>query len=98
MSQQDVEIVRSAYDAFNRKDIPAVLATQDPNIEWIEAGGGRAPAGVFRGPQSIAAEVFAKVKQNFDDFRAGPDQMIDALEHVLVVGKLLAKAKIGATL
>jgi len=98
MSQQDVEIVRSAYDAFNRKDIPAVLATQDPNIEWIEAGGGRAPAGVFRGPQSIAAEVFAKVPQNFDEFRAEPEQMIDALEHVVVVGRFRAKAKSGATL
>ena len=38
MSQQDVETVRSAYDAFNRKDIPAVLALYDPQIEWIEAG------------------------------------------------------------
>jgi ketosteroid isomerase-like protein len=49
MSQQDVETVRSAYDAFNRKDIPAVLALYDPQIEWIEAGGGRSPAGTAFG-------------------------------------------------
>jgi uncharacterized protein len=98
MSQQDVETVRSAYDAFNRKDIPAVLALYDPQIEWIEAGGGRAPAGIFREPQNVANDVFATVPQNFDDFRAEPEQFIDAGEHVVVVGRFRGKAKSGATL
>ena len=98
MSQQDVETVRSGYDAFNRKDIPAVLALYDPQIEWTEGGGGRAPAGTFRGPQSIATEVFATVPQNFDDFRAEPEQFIDAGEHVVVVGRFRGKAKSGARL
>ena len=70
MSQQDVQAVRGGYDAFNRKDIPAVLDLYDEQIEWIEAGGGRAPAGTFRGTQSVAKEVFATVPQNFDDFHA----------------------------
>jgi uncharacterized protein len=98
MSQQDVETIRSGYDAFNRKDIPAVLALYDPQIEWIEAGGGRAPSGTFRGPQSVATEVFATVPQNFDDFRAEPEQFIDAGEHVVVVGRFRGKARSGATL
>jgi ketosteroid isomerase-like protein len=98
MSQQDVETVRSAYDAFNRKDIPAVLASYDPQIEWIEAGGGRSPAGTFRGPQSVANDVFATVPQNFDDFRAEPEQFIDAGEQVVVVGRFRGKATSGATL
>ena len=98
MSQQDVETVRSGYDAFNRKDIPAVLALYDPQIEWIEAGGGRAPSGTFRGPQSVANEVFATVPQNFDDFHAEPEQFIDAGEHVVVVGRFRGRAKSGATL
>jgi ketosteroid isomerase-like protein len=66
MSQQDVQTVRSAYDAFNRQDIPAVLATYDEAIEWTERGGGRAPAGTFRGPQAVANEVFALVPAYFD--------------------------------
>jgi len=98
MSQQDVETVRRGYDAFNRKDIAAVLDLYDPQIEWIEGGGGRAPAGTFRGPQSVANEVFATVPQNFDDFRAEPEQFIDAGEHVVVVGRFSGKARSGATL
>ena len=98
MSQQDVQKVRSGYDAFNRKDIPAVLELYDPQIEWIEAGGGRSPAGTYRGPQSVANEVFATVPRNFDDFRAEPEQLIDAGEHVVVVGRFRGKAKSGASL
>ena len=98
MSQQDVQTVRGGYDAFNRKDIPAVLDLYDDQIEWIEAGGGRAPAGTFRGAQSIANEVFATVPQNFNDFRAEPEQFIYASEHVVAVGRFRGRAKNGASL
>jgi ketosteroid isomerase-like protein len=98
MSRQDVDTVRSGYDAFNRKDIPSVLELYDSQIEWIEGGGGRSPAGTFRGTQSVANEVFATVPQNFDDFRAEPEQFIDAGEHVVVVGRFRGRAKSGETL
>ena len=98
MSQQDVQTVKSAYDAFNRQDIPAVLATYDEAIEWTEAGGGRAPAGTFRGPQAVASQVFATVPANFAEFRATPEQFIDAGDHVVVIGRFQGKAKSGATL
>ncbi len=70
MSQQDVSTMRAAYEAFNRGDIPAVLAAFDPAIEWHEPGGGRAPRGTFRGAESVARDVFAAVPANFDEFRA----------------------------
>ncbi len=98
MSQQDVRTMRRAYEAFDRADIPAVLSAFDAQIEWVEPGGGRAPAGTFRGPQSVADQVFATVPQNFDEFRAEPEQFIDAGEHVVVVGRFRAKSKSGATL
>jgi ketosteroid isomerase-like protein len=98
VSQQDVQIVRSAYEAFNRQDIAAVLATQDPSIEWTEAGGGRAPVGTFRGPQAVAQEVFGTIPGNFDEFRADAEQFIDAGEHVVVIGRFRGKAMSGATL
>jgi ketosteroid isomerase-like protein len=98
MSQQDIQTVRSAYEAFNRQDIPAVLATYDPAIEWTEAGGGRAPSGTFRGPEAVASHVFATVPANFEEFRATPERFIDAGEHVVVIGRFHGKAKSGATL
>ena len=54
MSQEDLNTIPSAYEAFNRGDIPAVLEAFDPQIEWHEPGGGRAVAGTFKDPDSVA--------------------------------------------
>jgi ketosteroid isomerase-like protein len=39
MSQGNVEVVRQAYDAWNRRDFDRVLEVLDPQIEWTFAGG-----------------------------------------------------------
>jgi uncharacterized protein len=98
MSQQDVQTIREGYEAFNRQDIPSVLERFDPQIEWIEPGGGRAPAGMFLGTQEVASKVFAVVPENFDDFSANAEQFIDAGEHIVVVGRFRGRAKGGAAL
>ena len=74
-----------------------MLAAFDPEIGWVEPGGGRSPSGTFRGPQSVAADIFATIPQNFDAFGAEAAQFIDAGHHVVVVGKFRGKAK-GAAL
>jgi uncharacterized protein len=98
MSQQDVSTMRSAYEAFNRVDIPAVLAAFDPQIAWHEPGGGNAPRGTYQGAQRVATEVFSTIPENFDAFQAEPEQFIDAGEHVVVVGRFRGTAKRGQTL
>ena len=37
MSQENVEMVRAGYDAFNRGDIEAALSPLHPDIEWWPA-------------------------------------------------------------
>ena len=37
MSQENVEIVRAGYEAYNRGDVEAALATLHPSIEWWPA-------------------------------------------------------------
>jgi ketosteroid isomerase-like protein len=34
MSQENVEIVRRAYDAWNREDLDAFLSIVHPDAEW----------------------------------------------------------------
>ena len=98
MSQQDVATMRAAYDAFNRADIPAVLAAFDPAIEWHEPGGGRAPRGTFRGPASVARDVFALVPENFAEFQAEAQEFIDASERLVVTGRFRGRNKGGQAL
>jgi uncharacterized protein len=96
MSQQNVQIMREGYAAFNRQDIAAVLEIYDPQIEWNEPGGGRAPAGTFHGPQNVAEQVFAHVPENFDEMRVESERFIDSGEHVVVIGHFRGTTKSGA--
>lgn len=34
MSQQNVEVARQAYDAYNREGINGILVYLDPDVEW----------------------------------------------------------------
>jgi uncharacterized protein len=98
MSEQDVETIRGAYESFNSGDIDGVLANLDEDVEWVEPGGGNSPSGTFRGPQSVGQEVFAAVPQNFDEFRADPENFDDRGEQIVVTGRFKGKNKSGAEL
>ena len=93
-----MQTIREGYEAFNRKDIPGVLQRFDLQIEWHEPGGGRAPAGVFHGAQTVADKVFSVVPENFDDFSADAEQFIDSADHVVIVGRFRGRAKNGTVL
>lgn len=95
MSQQDVEVMRTAYKAFNGGDIPGALSAFDPQIEWNEPGGGNAPTGVFHGTESVGNDVFSMIPANFNEFRANPDRFIDAGDDLVVVGAFRGRSKAG---
>jgi ketosteroid isomerase-like protein len=98
MSQENVEIVRGAYEEFNSGNIPGVLERLDPEVEWTEPGGGKAPSGTFRGPESVGQDVFSAVPENFDEFSAEPAEFRDEDDKVIVTGRFKGTAKSGAEL
>ena len=52
MSQENVEIVRRALDAWNRRDLDTLIAAADPGIEYVNA-----PTAVEPGTRRGVAEV-----------------------------------------
>jgi ketosteroid isomerase-like protein len=98
MSQENVEVVRGAYEDFNSGNIPGLLARLDSNVEWNEPGGGKAPSGTFHGPESVGQDVFSTVTENFDEFTADPENLRDEDDRVIVTGRFKGKAKSGAEL
>jgi uncharacterized protein len=98
MSEQDVETVRGGYEAFNSGNPQGVLERLDPEVEWIEPGGGNAPSGTFNGPQAVGEDVFSAVPQYFDEFTAEPENFDDQGDRVVVTGRFKGKAKSGAEL
>jgi uncharacterized protein len=97
MSEQDVETVRGGYDAFNSGNIDGVLEQLDPDVEWIEPGGGNAPSGTFRGPGSVGNDVLGTVPQYFDEFTAEPENFDDQGDRVVVTGRFKGRRRAART-
>jgi uncharacterized protein len=52
--QENVQIVKDAYAAFGRGDMPGLLALFAEDIEWITPGEALPLAGTYRGLAGVA--------------------------------------------
>jgi ketosteroid isomerase-like protein len=96
MSDENVEVVRAAIDAYNRGDWDAMLkdAAPDCEFDFSRAMGPR------RGVHSLAQvrallENFGGFFETFESVRVEVDEFIDAGEHVVVPVTLHARGREG---
>jgi uncharacterized protein len=84
MSQENVEVVRRGYEAFNRGDLQGMVADFAPTFEYVPTG--VVPGfdrDVYRGPDGMK-EFMGWMRDEFDDPRAEIDELIEAGDQVLV--------------
>ncbi len=93
MSQQNIDVVKTAYEAFGRGDIPGVVATFDPNVEWISPAGSYRLGGVHKGPEAIVNNFFMVLGEMWDELKVTPREYIDAGDRVFVLGNATGKGK-----
>ena len=80
MSEENVEIVRRSYAAWQRGDVPAMLEDVDPDIVIYRAE----PDGTtWQGPEGLV-DVIADWTGNFDEFSSSVDDFTDAGDRVIV--------------
>jgi ketosteroid isomerase-like protein len=90
----NVELIRGIYAAFEAGDVPGVLATFDPNIEWYEAEHNPYwPGKAFVGPQAIVEGVFARLLEDFDGFRVDVQRLVGCGQTVLAENRYGGTAK-----
>ena len=88
MSQQNVDLIRSIYDAFGAGDIPGVVGRMSPDIEWNEAENfPYADNNPYRGPEAILTGVFGRIATDWEGFAAIPEEYLDAGDTVVVLGR-----------
>jgi ketosteroid isomerase-like protein len=96
MSQENVEIVKRAWDAFNRGDGDAWVdeyATDD--IDFRAAEGAPDDHGPIKGKDAMRAFV-QDWHDTFDEFKAEPVELIDAGEDKVVgVIRISGRAKLS---
>jgi ketosteroid isomerase-like protein len=82
MSQENVEIVRRAIDAFNRGGVDAALEFLDREIEWTTTGI-FVKRGTYRGHEG-ARRYMGALAADLDDLHTEPEEFIDAGEQIVV--------------
>ncbi len=78
MSQENVEIVRKAAEAYARSDLDTALTYADPEIVWNPVEEAAA-----QGQDAIRANV-ERWETDWEDYEATPEEYIDAGAQVLV--------------
>ena len=87
MSQENVESVKRAIDAFNRREFDRYAEFTTPDFEWFTPGAMAVGRGSFRGREGI--EAYAKdIREAWDEYRAVPEEFHDLGDRVVVLGRM----------
>jgi uncharacterized protein len=81
MSQENVEIIRSSYEAANRRDWDAAFRDLSPDVEWIPDS--RVGEGPVRGREKVM-RFFTERAEMFDELRTEPERFWEKDDRVVV--------------
>ena len=87
MSQQNVEIVMRAINAFNGRDIDTIADLLSADFEWFGALLGKSERGNYRGREGMEA-YFEEATDIWEEFRLLTDEFRDLGDRVLVFGRM----------
>jgi ketosteroid isomerase-like protein len=87
MSEENVNVIRSLYDAFAKGDVPSVMNNLDKKIEWNEAENFiYADRNPYIGPQAILEGVFMRLGTQWHKFTVTPERILDVGDTIVVLG------------
>jgi ketosteroid isomerase-like protein len=95
MSRENVDVVRRAYDAWNREDLDAFLSIVHPDAEWTAAGAADLFLGVegaYRGHEGVR-EWWNAVKEPWSYFRSHVQRTFVGDDKVVTVVRFEAEGK-----
>jgi ketosteroid isomerase-like protein len=90
MSQENVEIVRSVYEAVNREDWDAAFRDQSPDVELTTPPGPR--GGTYRGREECQG-YFQEWLTAFEEVNVEPEELLESGDQVAVILKVRARPK-----
>jgi ketosteroid isomerase-like protein len=93
MSQENVEIVRAAIDAYNRGDVDAAFKDVSPDFEYDQTRAVGIDRGVFSLEQFQS--LLATFTDSWDSFTIGADELIDAGDDVVMPFTNVARGRDG---
>lgn len=94
MSGDNVETFKRGIDAYNRRDVEALLEELHPRCEWhpllpVLLGG---EAAIYRG-HAGARQGIRELEDSFSELRAEPVEFLDLGDRVLTIGHLHGRGR-----
>jgi uncharacterized protein len=93
MSQENVELIRNAYEAFARGDVEAVLERLDRDVDWRPAIAPVLGVDAVRGSEAVGDFLTRDLFEGFDQFRAEPLAFEDLGDAVLVTVRYVGRGE-----
>jgi uncharacterized protein len=89
MSRENVEVVRSLYEAFDSNDTDAATRLTDPDVEWTTAE--RVPhAGTYRGRDRVR-QFLEDQRAPFAEFLIEPEEFFERGDQVVAFLRIRAR-------
>jgi ketosteroid isomerase-like protein len=92
MSEENVHVVRTGIEAWNRRDWDAAMMAFHPEIEWRNAGVLPDVADVYRGHEGVRV-FWDSWAGSWDDIQLEPEEFIDLGDRVLVLARFRASGR-----
>jgi ketosteroid isomerase-like protein len=91
MPSEAAAVVRASIDAFNRRDMPALLECVDPNVEWVPL---RAvlDGDVYRGHEGIQRFIVDS-DEDMENMQVREDELLEVGDKFVVYGALVGRGR-----
>ena len=94
MSQENVELVRAAFAAWNQDDLDAWLETFHPKVEWHTSGAFPGFDTAYHGHDGIRS-FWQQFRADWQEISLDVEEIIDRGEQVIVLFRFRAKGRDG---
>lgn len=89
MSQDNVETVRQAHDAFNRRDVERLVSLSDPDCVWLPFRA-QLEGSSYRGHEGVRRFV-ADMDDDWEAFRIEPLGFRETGDQVVAIGRVTGR-------
>jgi ketosteroid isomerase-like protein len=92
MSQENVEMAKRCFDAFDQRDLDELAKTITADYEWVGAFLGVVEGGSYRGLEGMA-RYFSEAEETWKYFSVSGEEFRDLGDRVLVVGRMEGRGR-----
>jgi ketosteroid isomerase-like protein len=93
--EENVTVIKQVFDAFERRDVDAMLKLMDPDVEFFAPTATLAHEGTsYRGHEGIRS-YFADVERLWEELQATPAEYRADGDTVLVLGQIHVRGAVG---